>query len=83
MKNVTISMDEELYRLTRVEAAKAGVSMSRFAAGLIKSGIAQAGKPGLEERERNLRALRDFFKGPRFEISVNGKMPTADERNAR
>ena len=29
MKNVTISMDEEIAALTRVEAAKAGKSVSR------------------------------------------------------
>lgn len=29
MKNVTISMDEDLHRRTRIEAAKAGKSMSR------------------------------------------------------
>jgi hypothetical protein len=36
MKNITISLDEELARLARVKAAEADKSLSRFVADLLK-----------------------------------------------
>ena len=82
MKNVTISMDEELYRATRVEAARAGKSLSRHIADRLRltnpSEIDE-----VEQRRLHLEALRRVFEGPKLPISSNGRMPTADERNAR
>ncbi len=40
-------------------------------------------RPEDAERERRLEALQRFLSGPKFNISENGRMPTADERNAR
>jgi plasmid stability protein len=81
MKNVTISMDDELYQATRIEAARAGKSMSRHIADRLR------GKETLEneneQRRLRLEALRRVFEGPKLPISENGRMPTADERNAR
>jgi hypothetical protein len=84
MKNVTISMDEELYRLTRIEAAKAGISMSRFLASAAKSKI-DAAHSASESEARNgqLEAVKAFLAGPKWSIMENGRMPTAEERNAR
>lgn len=82
MKNVTISMDEELYRATRIEAAKAGKSMSRHIADLLRETMPH-GKSEEQERRRRLEALERFFAGPKLPISENGRMPTAEERNAR
>lgn len=81
MKNVTISMDEELHRLTRVEAAKAGKSVSRHIADILRR--EQSSPTAADERKRRLEALERVFNGPKLQISENGKMPSAEERNAR
>ncbi len=82
MKNVTISMDEQLLKLTRVEAARAGMSTSKFIAEIVESALLP--KP-LETGAKNpqLEALERIFAGPKWDISENGRMPTAEERNAR
>lgn len=84
MKNVTISMDEELYSDVRISAAKAGLSMSRYLAEAAKEKVIASNR-NRKAHERNLQheAVMRLLNGPKFEISVNGKMPTADERNAR
>ncbi|WEX07900.1 hypothetical protein [Chelativorans sp. AA-79] len=65
MKNVTISMDDELHRATRIEAV-----------------IAANGEKG-EERNPQLKALERFLAGPKWDVMEDGRMPTAEERNAR
>jgi len=83
MRNVTISIDDELYRTTRIEAAKAGKSMSRHIADRLRQEPSLALDDKAEERRNRLEALRRVFDGPKLPISENGRMPTADERNAR
>lgn len=84
MKNVTISMDEELLREARIEAAKAGLSMSRYLSTLIQQSLHDGPQASREqERERRMKALERFLNGPKLPISENGRMPTAEERNAR
>jgi hypothetical protein len=84
MKNVTVSMDEDTHRLSRIQAAKRGVSMSRYIDSLVRKDLAVADAPNEEaERNRRLEALERFLSGPKLPISENGRMPTADERNAR
>ncbi len=83
MRNVTISMDDDLYRTTRIEAAMAGKSMSRHIADRLKQEPSPVVDDKAEERRRRLEALRRVFDGPKLPISENGRMPTADERNAR
>jgi hypothetical protein len=84
MKNVTISMDDEAAHRIRVAAAKAGKSMSRY--------LAEAGLDRVEadestsrdgRRNRQLEALERIFAGPKWDVTENGRMPTAEERNAR
>jgi hypothetical protein len=36
-----------------------------------------------EERRLRLEALERVLSAPKYEISENGRMPTAEERNAR
>ncbi|GAB1582594.1 DUF6364 family protein [Phyllobacterium phragmitis] len=83
MKNITISMDEELARKTRVEAAKAGKSMSRFIAELLEKRFEPEQKPGSEEHNPQLEAIKRFLAGPKWDVTENDRMPTAEERNAR
>ncbi len=82
MKNVTISMDEDLARRTRIAAAEAGLSVSRYLAEAAREKIeADAQKSG--SRNRQLEALERILAGPKWDVTENGRMPTADERNAR
>ena len=81
MKNVTISMDEADAAHIRVAAAKAGQSVSKY--------MAEAGLRRLEEDESGMRrsrqreALERVLAGPKWDVTIDGRMPTADERNAR
>jgi len=84
MGKVTISMDDDLQRAVRIEAAKAGKSMSKYIADRLRKPAAQdVPSDELARRKSNVEALREVFAGPKFGISENGRMPTADERNAR
>lgn len=84
MKNVTISMNDELLREARIEAAKAGMSTSRFLSRLIDRGLQDVrNEASQEEKRKRLEALERFMAGPKLKISENGRMPTAEERNAR
>ncbi|MBN9035074.1 MAG: hypothetical protein J0H53_03305 [Rhizobiales bacterium] len=84
MKNVTVSMDDDLYRATRIEAAKAGKSMSKYLAEAVKASI-EAGDRAAAKSGRNpqLEAIERFLAGPALNISENGRMPGARERNSR
>lgn len=83
MKNLTVSLDDEVHRLSRIRAASAGVSMSKYVASLVAKDIRQ--NTGDEEMARaaRLKALELFLSAPKLKISENGRMPTAEERNAR
>lgn len=84
MKNVTISMDDDLYRATRVEAAKAGKSMSKYLAEAAQAKIADNERAAAQSgRNLQLEALERFLAGPKWDVSENGRMPAAEERNAR
>ena len=58
MRNVTISMDEELVRLAKVEAAKQDKSLSRFVAELVEREVRY--RPGYEE------AMKRYLSRERF-----------------
>lgn len=83
MKNLTIALDDETHRKSRIRAAHAGISMSRYVAALVERDLASDPVDEDAERRKRLEALERFISGPKFEISVDGKMPTAEERNAR
>lgn len=84
MKNVTISMDEELHQKVRVDAAKAGMSMSRYISEVLKSVDSGTVDESKQARIKDrLAALERIFNGPKWDVSENGRMPNADERNAR
>lgn len=83
MKNMTISMDEELAKAVRIEAAKAGKSMSKFLAEAAKQKIEGGAVSAMPERNPQLEALEKIFAGPGWNVMENGRMPNADERNAR
>jgi hypothetical protein len=84
MKNITISVDDTLASAIRVEAAKRGMSMSRYLASLVERDRLLREEPSVEEqRQLRMSALERFLSGPKLAISENGRMPTADERNAR
>jgi hypothetical protein len=70
MKNVTISMDEETLGWVRIEAAKAGLSVSRWIAGRLQGmNNERAAKAAAAAR---MIAFLDA--GPRFDLSEDGKI---------
>ena len=83
MKNVTISMKDEALGELRVEAAKAGKSVSRFVADLVEASIRKAAPPAPLSRNAQLEALERILSGPKWSVMRDGRMPTAEERNER
>jgi plasmid stability protein len=84
MKNVTISMDDDLAQRTRVAAARAGKSMSKYMAEAAREKIdADDMAATSSERNRQLEALERLWAAPKWNVTENGRMPTAEERNAR
>jgi plasmid stability protein len=79
MRSLTISIDDELHRATRIEAAKAGKSMSRYVADKLRETHKQPEFKKNPQKEAYLRILD----GPALHVAIDGKMPTADERNER
>jgi hypothetical protein len=71
MKNVTITLPDDLAHRARVEAAKQDKSLSRFVADL----LAQRCKP---EDSVKLALLREFFDGPGWPSS-GGPLPKREE----
>jgi hypothetical protein len=83
MKNVTISMKEETLRDVRLEAAKAGKSVSRFIADLIEANTQTPQVAMPTTRNAQMEALERILSGPKWSVMRDGRMPTADERNER
>lgn len=84
MKNLTISLDDDIHQASRVLAARRGMSMSRLVASLLERETrTEAEDEDSEARRLRMEAVERFINGPKFEIAVDGKMPTAEERNAR
>ena len=73
MKNVTITLPEQTLAKLRVEAARAGKSISKFMADLAEERIgSREGDPG--------EAMRRFLSGPLYDLTdENGKAPSRDE----
>jgi len=83
MKNVTISMQDDVLRELRVEAAKSGKSVSRFVADLVEASIRKSAVPAPMSRNAQLEALERILSGPKWSVMRDGRMPTAEERNER
>jgi hypothetical protein len=83
MKNLTISLEDDTHQKSRIRAAHAGVSMSRYVASLVEKDVASQPLDEDAERRERLAALQRVFDAPKLKISENGRMPSADERNAR
>ena len=84
MKNLTIALDDETHQSSRILAARRGMSMSRLVANLIeREARAEEREQDANARRERIEAVERFIAGPKFEISVDGRMPTAEERNAR
>lgn len=83
MRNVTITMDEDLHEKVQVDAANAGLSVSQYIAEVLKAAQSQVGHEGEDRLEADLARLRAVFDGPKLDLSEGGRMPSSDERNAR
>lgn len=79
MHNVTISMDEETARWLRVEAAKAGKSVSRYVGELLaqrRAGGAEAVATAIVSQRE---AMALFLATPARDLGFYGRAPTRDE----
>jgi hypothetical protein len=83
MRNVTISMRDDLVSRARVAAAKQGVSMSRFLSNLLEKNLAEPATKVADPENPQYQALQRILAGPKWDVTENGRMPTADERNSR
>src|SRR5271163_2710931 len=70
MKNVTISMDEATLRWVRVEAAKAGLSVSRW----VGERLQVLNSEGAEKAAASERIERFLAEFPGMALSENGKI---------
>ena len=77
MKNVTITLDEEIAQWARVEAAKAGKSLSRWIGEKLMQEMAEEGKSGQQRGLKSLLAL------PLVPLSRNGRLPKKSEYHDR
>jgi hypothetical protein len=83
MLNVTISMDEETARWVRVEAAKAGKSVSRYVGEMLAlRRRAEADAAWESGREARMEAGRRFLASPPRDLGLHGKGPTREEMYA-
>lgn len=75
MKNLTITLDDELFAWARVEAAKRGQSLSRF----VSQTVVERRAPDVTDQ---LAALNAFLDGPGWP-GVSQKLPTREDRYDR
>lgn len=72
MKNVTLTLDDEVVARARVAAAQQGKSLSKYVGELVERSV---GRP-LTQTE----ALERFLAGPLMDLTdENGKAPTRDQ----
>ncbi len=75
MKNITISLDEHTSAAARVEAAKAGKSVSRWIGDLLRRHVA-------ESRDYEA-AMRSYLAAPIFKSLPGTRLPSRDELHDR
>jgi hypothetical protein len=75
MKNVTISMDEDLAAWARVEAAKADMSLSRWLAQRLRM-LRDSGPEGPNIQQI---ALANLLSGPMWPLTADGPLPSREE----
>jgi hypothetical protein len=71
MKNVTITLPDDLALRARVEAAKAGKSLSRW--------IGERVEASLRPETDQTRGLKALLALPLMPLSKNGRLPTREE----
>lgn len=72
MKNVTLTLAEDVVGRARVEAARQGKSLSRFVSDMVEERV----RPRLTQKQ----ALERFLSGPLLDLTdENGKAPTRDQ----
>lgn len=75
MKNVTISLDEDTAAVARLEAARNGLSVSRWIGDLLRRHIAES-----TDYEA---AMRGYLQAPPFKSKSGTRLPRRDELHDR
>ncbi len=74
MKNVTITLPDDTLAKVRIEAARAGKSMSKYLAGLIDRQVAK------NDRSSDIEAIERFLAAPYWDLTdENGNAPSRDQ----
>lgn len=76
LRNVTITLDEDVARWARIEAAKRDISVSRMIADLLREEMLRS--DAYEDARR-----RDFAQEPRVHRKPGQRLPTRDELHER
>lgn len=74
LRNITVTLEEEVARWARIEAAKAEVSVSRFLAAILKQRM--AAQDGYDHALKRALARKPFLK-------TNGRYLSRDEAHDR
>jgi hypothetical protein len=80
---LTISVTDDEYMHIKTSAKKAGVSMSKYMAQAAKEKNNKQPAIDLERQSRQRAAIESILAGPKWDVTTDGRMPTADERNSR
>ena len=75
MKNVTITLDEEVARWARIQAAKADTSISRLVGELLRR--------HMEEEESYEASMKQFFSRKPTPLKRKGRYPKRDDLHDR
>ena len=59
------------------------MSMSRFMGNLLEKNLAEPTVKAPNPDNPQYKAVKRILAGPKWDVTENGRMPTADERNAR
>jgi hypothetical protein len=81
MKNVTISMDEDLAAWVRVEAAKADKSVSAWIASVLQARRGGGARRGVDASGKS--AMERFLERAPANLGFYGKLPAREEMNER
>lgn len=74
LRNITITLEEDLARWARIEAARSDTSVSRFLADILKERMAQ--KDNYEAAKRRALARKPFLK-------TDGRYPSREQVHDR
>ncbi|MCW5941275.1 MAG: type II toxin-antitoxin system CcdA family antitoxin [Fimbriimonadaceae bacterium] len=81
MKNVTVTLEEDLLRRARIESASRGISLSAFVRGAVSDAIVQSDQRGRAMTQAAIEELFEFVQ--KVGKTMDGPPMTRDEAHER